>query len=184
MQELSSKLICIDPGHGGVDNGASYGFVDEDETNLAIGYLLDYELKALKIPTLLTREKDEYFSLYQRAMLANIKQAYLFVSIHCDAFHKETASGMTVHIAKQHSLKSLQFARTMDAQLKLQFPDHVHREIKESNFYVLSETKMPAILIECEFLSNPGTRNFLKKPENQRRLGQTIAKGIYFYLKG
>jgi N-acetylmuramoyl-L-alanine amidase len=173
-----TKLICIDPGHGGVDNGASYGFVEEDDTNLAIAFYLDYELRLSGFNTILTREKDEYFSLYQRVLTANIKKADLFISIHCDAFHAVTAKGMTVHVSTKSSTRSMTLANSIDGQLKIQFPEHQHREIKRSNFYVLSGTEMPAVLIECEFLSNPETRDFLKEPENQRRLARSISGGI------
>lgn len=168
---------------GGIDNGASYGFVDEDETNLSIGYMLDYELRLSGITTYMTREKDEYISLQQRALTANIKQADIFVSIHCDAFHNETSKGMSVHISENNSKKALLLAEFINNNLIIQFPDHQHRGIKKSNFYVLNKTTMPAVLIECEFLSNPETRGFLKKPENQRRLARTICTSIIYYFK-
>lgn len=178
-----TKLICIDPGHGGVDNGASYGFIDEDDTNLAIAFYLDYELRLSGFNTILTREKDEYFSLQQRVLTAEIKKVDLFISLHCNAFHKETAKGMTVHLSTKGSTRSMLLANSIDSQLKIQFPEHQHREIKKSNFYVLGETSMPAVLVECEFLSNPETRDFLKEPGNQRRLARSILVGIINYYK-
>ncbi len=174
-------ILAID---GGVDNGASYGFVDEDETNLIIGYLLDYELCSLGMTTYMTREKDEYISLQQRVLTANIKQADIFVSLHCDAFHNETSKGMSVHISENHySKKALLLAESINNNLIIQFPDHQHRGVKKSNFYVLNKTTMPAVLVECEFLSNPDTRSFLKKPENQRRLARSICTSIIYYFK-
>ncbi len=38
-------MIVIDPGHGGTDNGAVYGFTEEDDINLGISFYLDYELR-------------------------------------------------------------------------------------------------------------------------------------------
>lgn len=176
------KLICIDLGHGGADNGASYGFIDEDDINLPIGFYLDYELRLLGIKTVLTREKDEEFSLYQRSALSNIKRPDLFVSIHCDAFHSETVSGMSIHVHPKASLNTHMAAVQIEKQLKTQFPDHLYRGVKQSNFHVLRETKAPALLIECEFLSNPTTRNFLKEAENQRKLARALKTGIINYL--
>lgn len=134
------------------------------------------------IKTVLTREKDEYISLYQRSAIANIEIPNLFVSIHCDAFHKETVSGMSVHIHPKASNNSNVAARQVEKQLKTQFPQHFHRGIKRDDFHVLRETKCPAVLVECEFLSNPETRNFLKEAENQRRLARAIKTGIVNYL--
>jgi len=172
------QIVWIDAGHGGKDDGAEYGFLSEDNVNLGIAFYLDYEFRFVGIETCMTRMKDEYVSLEQRVTEANIKKADLFISIHCDAFHKKTARGMTVHIAENHSQKALILAKAIDRQLRLQFPEHQHRGIKKSNFYVLTKTKMPAVLIECEFLSNPETRNFLRKAENQRSLAKTICEGV------
>ena len=174
--------IVIDPGHGGLDNGASYGYINEDDTNLAIGYYLNYELFLTDVPNELTRKRDEYVSLSQRVHYANIKQPELFLSIHCDAFHNQTVSGISVHVYEHPSALALHAAGIIVEQLKIRFPDHKHRGIKKSNFKVLRDTTMPAVLVECEFLSNPKTRKFLKNPENQRNLAKTLRKGCCKYL--
>ena len=188
---------------GGIDNGASYGFIDEDDINLSVAFYLDYELRLCLlgattsfspgqtnittrgITTVLTRERDEYVSLYRRSALANIEKPDLFVSIHCDAWHNVTTSGMTIHVHPNASLNSRLAAKQIENQLKTQFPDHLYRGIKESNFHVLRETKCPAILCEIEFLScqNPSIREFLKEAENQRRMARALKLGIVNYLQ-
>jgi len=178
---MSSQII-IDPGHGGLDNGASYGYIDEDDTNLAIGYYLNYELLLAGILNDLTRKYDEATSLHQRVCYTNIKQPELFLSIHCDAFHNRTVSGITVHIYEHPSASAIHAADIIAEQLKMRFPDHRHRGIKKSNFEVLRDTNVPAVLVECEFLSNPIARKFLKKPENQRNLAKTLKRGCVKYL--
>jgi len=132
----------------------------------------------------MTRKKDEYVSLEQRSLMANIKRPDLFVSIHCDAYHIKTVSGMTVHVYQHPSMGALQAAKMIERQLLIHFPQHRHRGIKKSNFHVLRETQMPAVLVECEFLSNPDTRKFLREPENQKRLAQAISRGSFRYLEG
>lgn len=173
------NLIIIDPGHGGhADSGASWGFTDESDINLSISYLLRCELNQRGHEVCMTRERDVQVLLSERVACANNRNAGLFVSIHCDAFHKETAQGMSVHIHPNCSKQSKRIARSVLIALVDMFPDHRNRGIKQSNFYVLGSTKMPAILCECEFLSNPETRKFLKEPENQLDLARAIAKGI------
>jgi len=178
----SYSKICISPGHGGADNGAVYGFTEEDDINLAIGFYLDYELRLADVSNYMTREKDKFVSLEQRSMEANIKKPKLFISLHCDAYHKKTASGMTVHVYKHPSMGALRAASLIGRQLQIHFPLHRYRGIKKSNFHVLRETHMPAVLVECEFLSNPDTRKFLREPENQKRLAQAIKRGSIKYL--
>ena len=176
---MMKKRIMIDPGHGGdKDNGAVYGFVEEDDTNLSIAYLLRCELKAHGHTVIMTRVKDEEVLLSERTIFANEMQVDLFISIHCDAYHKETAHGMTVHVSPNGSKTSRKVAYNIQEALSDRFPKHRNRGIKESNFYVLRQTKMPAVLCEMEFLSNPDTRRFLREPENQLALARAITTGI------
>lgn len=173
-----SKTIIIDPGHGGEDNGAVWEYVEEDDINLGVSFLLRYELIQRDIKVLMTRETDESVPLHVRTDYANRMQADLFVSIHCDAFHKTTASGMSVHVHPECSFASLETAGKIKRMLAARFPDNRNRGVRKSDFHVLRHTKMPAVLIECEFLSNPETRRFLRKPENQLGLARAISKGI------
>lgn len=173
------SIIMIDPGHGGpADNGAVYGYTEEDDTNLSIAYLLRCELQRRGYVVSMTREKDEAISLSERVNFANEMRVNLFVSIHCDAFHKQTAQGMTTHVCPKCSKISREVAHSIQTALSSKFPKHRNRGIKESNFYVLARTKMPAVLCEMEFLSNPDTRRFLREPENQLRLAQAVTNGI------
>lgn len=172
------KTICIDPGHGGDDNGASYGFVDEDDINLSIALLLRCELNSIGFDVFLTRKRDNDVSLQQRCEIANSCGADLFISIHCDAFHKETVKGISSHVYAYPSLEAEFAAKQIQASIMAKFPDHTNRGLFYSNFHVLRKTNMPAVLVECEFLSNPETRKFLKKPENQFALAQAILVGV------
>lgn len=178
MQEEENGLIVIDPGHGGLDNGAAYGYVDEDDTNLIISFLLRAELTVLGYESLLTRDRDESVSLRNRCDFANQAGADLFVSIHCDAFHKTTTSGMSVHMHPNGSRRARMLADRIARSLVENFPGHRQRGVRENNFAVLRWTWMPAVLIECEFLSNPETRDFLHEPENQLALARAIAGAV------
>lgn len=174
--------IFIDSGHGGSDNGAAWGekfdYLEEDDLNLNIGFLLRYELLLNGFDVRMSREKDEPVTLGRRVALANYWGADVFVSIHADAFHKITAKGISTHIYTYASQESLILATWIQTELIKKFMDHTNRGVKKSNFYVLHHTAMPAVLVECEFISNPETRRFLKEPENQLALAKAIGKGI------
>ena len=175
---MIKMVIVIDPGHGGDDNGASYGYEDEDDIALSISYLLRCELKASNILAFLTRERDEFLSLQDRCSFANNLPADLFVSIHCDAWHQETVKGISTHIYRESSKASITFAEAIQNSLLSVFPNHLNRGVKKAGFYVLKHTNMPAVLVECEFISNPETRKFLKEPENQLALAKATKEGI------
>ena len=174
----------IDPGHGGRDNGAAWGskydYIEEDDLNLSIAFLLRCELwqKCKSFDIKLTRERDKYITLIDRALMANNWGANIFVSIHADAFHNEVISGISVHVHPVCSSGGLDLATKIYRRLTAHFSDHMGRGIKRSDFCVLRQTRMPAALIECEFISNPEMRRFLKEPENQIGVSRAIAAGI------
>jgi len=172
------KKICIDPGHGGEDNGAAYGYAEEDDINLAVAFLLRCELEKQGIEVVMTREADVYVDLASRCMVANQAGADFFISIHCDAWHKETVSGISTHIFRGGSEVSMALATRVQTALIGRFPDHADRGVKLAGFCVLRYTLMPAILVECEFISNPETRKFLREPENQLAIARAIAEGV------
>ena len=175
---MENKRIVIDPGHGGEDNGAAWGHAEEDDINLHVAYLLRCELEKSGCEVRLTRERDEAVALIDRVGYANRSKASLFVSIHCDAFHKTTAKGISTHVYLGGSQLSYVTGERIQEALMERFPDHVNRGVKLSNFYVLRNTIMPAVLVECEFLSNPEMRLFLREPENQLAIAQAIASGL------
>lgn len=181
MIEKIDKIV-IDPGHGGDDNGATWGYAEEDDINLIVAFLLRCELEKCGFDVISTRERDRYVHLNTRTLLANEIQADLFVSIHCDAFHNTTASGMSVHVHPECPDATGVMATNIITKMAERFSDHRTRGVKASNFHVLRETKMPAVLIECEFISNPETRKFLKEPENQLGLARAITHGIVYPL--
>lgn len=79
------KTIVIDPGHGGKDSGALGKNSQEKDLVLAIGKLLKKELEKAGFKVKMTRDKDVFIELGQRANLANQWDGDLFISLHCNA---------------------------------------------------------------------------------------------------
>lgn len=79
------KTIVIDPGHGGKDSGALGAKAQEKDIVLAVGKLLKKELEKEGFNVKMTRDKDVFIELGQRANLANQWDGDLFVSLHCNA---------------------------------------------------------------------------------------------------
>lgn len=179
--------IFLDPGHGGEDNGAAYGdrldYVQEDDINLIVAFLLRAELKLAGHYVVLSRDRDEFVSLHDRTADANAWHADIFVSIHCDAWHRETTRGISTHIHPLCLPDSRALARHVHLALITAFPGHANRGVRESDFHVLRRSTMPAVLVECEFVTNPETRRFLREPENQLAIARAIAQGIEAYAQ-
>lgn len=100
LARVSSKYkVVIDPGHGGKDPGAVglYGIKEKDIT-LDIANKLKAYLEAEGIRVVLTRQRDEFFSLWRRTNLANNSDAAFFVSIHANSFRKSAVNGFEVFL--------------------------------------------------------------------------------------
>lgn len=92
------RRVVIDAGHGGKDPGnLGTGRYKVTEKTVALNVAMkvgDYIRKAYpEVEVLYTRDKDDFLPLHERTKFANTKNADLFISIHCDAFTKETARG-------------------------------------------------------------------------------------------
>ena len=189
MIEGKRPRICIDPGHGGHDSGAvGPQGTKESDIVLAISKELMYQLELKKIDSFLTRTDDIYLKLSQRTNKA--EGATCFVSIHCNAFSKESAQGIeTLYGAPGGRSKALA-NYLQQAMLKgLKDGKHKNRGIKMSpskgyprNLFVLRSAPCPASLVECEFISNPDQEKFLKDPTNQTKIAYALACGIESFL--
>ena len=99
------KTIVIDPGHGGKDTGAQGKNSNEKDIVLAVGKLLKKELEKEGFKVKMTRDKDVFIELGERANLANQWDGDLFISLHCNAIdakpeRKKQIKGFHVYVLR------------------------------------------------------------------------------------
>ena len=177
------NLIIIDAGHGGFDPGAvGHSGLHEKEPNLAIAKKLAALLEKEGQKIILTRNSDQFLSLQRRVKLANQSGAQLFISIHANSINNTTAGGVETYYNDSSHEKSRILAEKIHDKLgrNLGVKD---RGIKNDNFYVIKYTKMPSVLIETAFLSNPKEEKLLSSPEFQSKAAALLADGIIDYLR-
>lgn len=105
------RTVVIDPGHGGLDPGATFGDIQEKSIVLDVARRVVVLLQARpNVAVVLTRDRDWYPSLADRVAKAAAVDGDLFVSIHCNAHRRATISGMEVYFL------SLQRATDREAQ--------------------------------------------------------------------
>lgn len=107
------KLIVIDPGHGGKDPGAiGPGGTEEKRVTLRVGLLLrDLIAQQIKKPVLMTRDRDVFVELDDRAKFANSKDADLFVSIHVNSHPQRATKGLEIyHFGEASDRRALEVA--------------------------------------------------------------------------
>lgn len=176
--------VCIDPGHGGTQPGAvGPGGTMEKYITLSVALILRDLLKSRGIDVIMTRETDKDVRTRQqpnelqvRCDVANKAKADYFVSIHCNASNDARAQGTeTWYSAKDN--KSQVLANNIQRELVKQI-QRANRGVKIGNYYVTNSTKMPAVLVELAFISNPEEEQLLRNDEFKRKCALGIANGI------
>ena len=159
------RKVFIDPGHGGTDPGASGNGLYEKEVVLSISKKVRNILISKGFEVELSRSKDQYVSLSDRAAQANAWDADLFVSIHYNSATSSSANGTECYTYPTANTSTKSLSKNMASALasKLGLTNRGH---KEANFAVLRLSNMPAILIETAFINNANDASKLKTREN------------------
>ena len=186
-------VIVIDAGHGGEDGGASGFGLTEKDLNLAIAKKLQAVLQSLGMKAVMTRDTDVLLydapknkkmqDLRSRVRMAEEAGDAVFISIHQNKFPVEKYTGCQVYYSSGDA-RSRIFAGMIQSTVKLHLQPENTRSIKEagSNIYVLDKLKIPAVLIECGFLSNRAEAEKLKSNEYQMQLVSAVAAALVGYL--
>ena len=115
------KIIVIDPGHGGKDNGGvGIGNRKEKIAVLKIAKYLKYYLQKEGYKVYLTRTKDIFRPLKWRTHFANQKKADLFISIHCNIApkHIKYPKGIeTYYLSPTDSKRAMRVAKIENTEL-------------------------------------------------------------------
>jgi N-acetylmuramoyl-L-alanine amidase len=109
----SFKTIVIDPGHGGKDPGAhGQRGTEEKDITLKVGLKLrDLLSKHSGIRVLMTRERDQFIELEDRAKFANGQDADLFLSIHVNSHPQRSVKGIEIyHFGQAKDQRALEVA--------------------------------------------------------------------------
>ncbi len=191
-----NKTIILDPGHGGMDSGAvGIGGSYEKDLNLSVSLIMRDLLTAMGYTVVMTREDDrllydESVNLPRKSQDLKNRLAYqekypdaLFVSIHMNKFPVEKYSGLEVYYSPNNPL-GREFAETIRSAVKEQLQTENNREIKAatSAIYILDRIQIPAILVECGFLSNYAEETLLQDAEYQKKLAAVLCSAIHNQL--
>ncbi len=96
---VSKPLIVLDPGHGGIDNGASAPNGDH-EKNITLAFALqlrDALVQSGQFDVALTRDDDTYLTLNDRVTVARQNKADLLISLHADTFQAPDVRGASIY---------------------------------------------------------------------------------------
>jgi len=176
-------LVVIDPGHGGPDPGAiGIGGIRETDVVLEVSKIVENLLSDKGVKVKLTRNNEIDLGLPPRVSFANNTNADIFVSIHANASRgkKRDINGLETFYFKGYKGRLL--AKRIQKQILRVSPGSPDRGVKQGRFYVIKNTKMPAVLVEIGFLTGRLDSKRLEKTAHRKRIAYAIAKGILEYL--
>ena len=203
QQITSSDIILIDPGHGGMDGGASSAAgVTEKDINLSIAFYIRELAEADGWNVVMTREEDIGLGdsgsktirskktadlIARRNMIKDVNPT-VAVSIHLNSFKQDrsvrgaqtfypTGSGDQTVLDE-----SKKFAEAIQEQLVAGMADGTDRTaLGKRDVLMFKNPTVPMVIIECGFLSNPEEAKLLEQEEYQRKLAKFIYEGILLY---
>lgn len=186
--------IVIDAGHGGRDGGAigKTTGITESELNLKYALTLKNLCEDFGIGVVMTRSDmnglyDESASnkkkseMEKRKKIINESGADLMVSIHMNSFPLSSSQGAYVFYANG-SDKGFELAKSVQTSLCLSF-ETARKTVTVGDYFVLNYSNIPAILIECGFLSNPVEEIKLQDDEYCKNFCYSILAGIISYFQ-
>ena len=192
--EKFTYIIVLDAGHGGIDGGVtgvSTG-VKESELNLKTVYILKQVFEKAGYKVVLTRKDDDGLygntgagfklrDLKKRKEIINSANAELVISIHMNKYQSSSRRGAQVFF-KQNDIKSKCLADKI--QLRL---NNMSESVRISNalkgdYYILNTSKIPAVIVECGFLSNVEDEKLLTNDSYLNKLALEIFNGAIDYI--
>lgn len=182
-------VIVVDPGHGGEDPGkVGVNDVLEKDLNLQIAKKVKKLLEEAGIKIVMTRTNDKVpdakkEDLNQRVQLINETKPKLALCIHQNSYPDAKIKGAQVFY---HTItpEAEDVASIVQEQLRTVDPTNT-RQIKENDtYFMLKNTQVPTIIVECGFLTNPDEAAKLTQEDYQDKLAQAICEGVVKWLNG
>ncbi len=194
---ITNKVIGIDPGHGGVDPGAvSKNGIKEDDINLKIALKLKRFIEHSGGVAIMTRDTDKglYSSdtktlrqmkiedLKKRKEIIEESNCDLFITIHLNSFTRSKYYGAQTFYNEEVE-ESKKLAYIIQEELKNILDKENNRQpTHRDDVYLLKDAKMPSVLVEAGFLSNPEEEKMLDTTEYQEKIAWSIYAGIMKYF--
>ena len=200
----SNKVVYIDAGHdyGGdrgavrVINGVTY---DETTLNIEVAEYLRTELINRGYEVIMARRMGERptssnyrENLWNRINAANNANADFYISIHQNTSTTTSANGVEAYYSsvKPDSLNDITYKLNTSKAVAASISSGIasalsmtNRGAKDEEFMVVKYTNMPAVLVECGFISNENEAKKISDSSNQKKIASVIADSIHNALK-
>ena len=181
--ERNKFYVVIDPGHGGPDRGAiGIGGLRETEVVLDVSKRVKNLLSEKGIMVRLTRNNEVDLDLPQRVSIANSTDADIFVSIHANASRGKRKDINGLETFYYTGWRGRLLAKKIQKEILKVSPGSPDRGVRQGRFFVIKNTRMPAVLVEIGFLTGRLDARRLEKSIHRQRRAYSITRGILEYL--
>ncbi len=185
------KCVIIDAGHGAPDGGAvSKNGTVESDLNIVIAKKLKEELTERGYKVVMTREdkngldEKKKTDMKMRLDIMSETPADIFVSIHMNKFRQSKYRGAEV-LYSNNFIQSTLLAQLIMDEIREIDPENQTRDISEAekSLYLMRNAAIPAVIVECGFISNPEEEKLLLSKDYQTRMASAVCEGIISYYK-
>lgn len=194
---LEGKLIVLDPGHGGVDGGASHGEVIESTITLQLVQEVKRQLEKRGASVILTRSMEadaieeaqpdgEYptvrarkrADLLYREKKMNEAKADAILSVHVNSVPQSKWRCTQVFFHEEGTVNGQPLAKAIQQSLRDTLQNTEHEAMVIRQIYLLKKANAPALLVETGIISNDEERELLQSKEYQQQIAQGIVEGL------
>ena len=179
----TGSVIVLDPGHGGVDAGKiGINNAEEKEINLKISLKIKKLLEGNGITVVMTRTDDNRLAdtqkedLKERVRIMNEEQPALAVSIHQNSYQGAGVRGPQVfyYAGSKEGKTAAGILQEKLNQNALSQSD----EKENNSYYILKNTEVPVVIVECGFLSNADEAAELVSDEYQDAMAAAVTEEL------
>lgn len=192
--EESPVIIVIDAGHGGSDPGkVGVSGTEEKDINLEIALKLRDELEKQGFEIVMTREEDtgledkgaksvKVSDLKNRVEIIEEARPAMAISIHQNSYTDSAVSGAQVFYYGNSAQGEALALALQESLIENVDPSNTRAPKENESYYLLKNTSVPTVIVECGFLSNPAEEALLCDGDYQDQIVEAIYEGIVNYL--
>jgi N-acetylmuramoyl-L-alanine amidase len=185
---LSRKVVVVDAGHGGHDNGANYGSLYEKDMTLKYAQAVAARLQREGVSVIMTRNDDSYPTLTRRWQLANESNADAFISIHINSLDSNAPQACMTFYHGTSGISQL-LAECLQTELSASCSIPSWGTVSDFKRFregmaVLRTNRSPSVLMELGFINNSRDRAEMLAPDYPDRLAEAITRGLKKFFGG
>ena len=174
----NKKTIVIDAGHGGKDIGAQIGAEQEKKIVENIANKISLLNGKDEIEIILLRKDDSFIELSERVSEINKIKPDLVISLHVNSSQDLNENGVNAFVSKQNVFYEKSKESAKDLVDKISNEKLAKGEVKDANYFVLKNSKCPALLVEIGYLTNENNRTYLISENGQNEIANKIVEFI------